>query len=310
VWLVEDALALGRPAGADAPARELAARADRAPEMLLGILDGLAYHGQLALLRDLLRLAWPRLEEEDEEEEFLSEFAGRGVNCELFARLEEVPALDATDPELPGRVAFFDQPYPPEGLAERLDFLTGRRATAWAAEEFALERGNKGKGRAARREREKVLRPRFEQLSQEFLRHLRHREGVPYPRGELARKALVDYLLARLSGDLGHGKRKEGPDPGDALLPDADTLDGFLGRSLGGDEGELYGAAAFFEALPAWLRFLESKGLATAGQHRRALEELRPVRESLLPTFEEDMSDPSPAKALAAWPGPPGPPPG
>jgi hypothetical protein len=60
-----------------------------------------------------------------------------------------------------------------------------------------------------------------------------------------------------------------------------------------------------FEIVPAWLRFLESRGLIDADQHARTLEELRPLHADLLRLMESDDEDPALFHALQTWPARP-----
>jgi hypothetical protein len=68
---------------------------------------------------------------------------------------------------------------------------------------------------------------------------------------------------------------------------------------------QYYTAAALFEIIPAWLRFLESRGLIDADQHSRTIENLRPLHTDLLKLMESYPDEPAFLQALQAWPAHP-----
>jgi hypothetical protein len=160
-------------------------------------------------------------------------------------------------------------------------------------------------------------REKLHDLSVAFLGYVRREEGIPYSKGELGRARIVDYLLKRYSGELeprrggpkvasGRRKRGEKREPPGAyhpLCPDPVTLDAFLAPLIGvvylGD----YKAAAAFELIPAWLRFLESRRLIDGEQHAKTLSEIRPLCGAMIGLFEKDREDPTLARGIQkAWP--------
>jgi hypothetical protein len=63
-----------------------------------------------------------------------------------------------------------------------------------------------------------------------------------------------------------------------------------------------YPAAALFQAIPAWLRFLESRRLIDAGTSRKVAAELLPLRATLLGIWEQHTEDPHLYRQGQAWP--------
>ena len=61
-------------------------------------------------------------------------------------------------------------------------------------------------------------------------------------------------------------------------------------------------AAALFEIVPAWLRFLESRGLIDNDRHAKTVEELRPLHADLLKLMKSYTDDPTLFHALQRWP--------
>src|SRR5262249_1629197 len=130
----------------------------------------------------------------------------------------------------------------------------------------------------------------LDDLSLTFLGELHRIEGVSLARGDLARKAIMRYILERHAGELepsespfDFGRRPKvqkpprpaPPAPPHPLCPDRATLDHFIGGMLGFISPQYYDAAATLELVPAWLRFLERHELLTAERRALGLNELR-----------------------------------
>jgi hypothetical protein len=153
-------------------------------------------------------------------------------------------------------------------------------------------------------------------LITQFVGYLRRVEQVPYPRGELIRHALHSYFIERHRGDLNprlsmldqaiHPKKKlPPPKPSHALCPERITFDVCIGQLFGFMSAQHLKAAALFEVIPAWLRFLQSKNLIDDAQRDRTLEELRPLHADLLKLMEDYTEDPRLYRALKGWPNVP-----
>jgi hypothetical protein len=146
-----------------------------------------------------------------------------------------------------------------------------------------------------------------------FVGYLRREEGVPFPRGELVRQELYRYFLRRHEGDLDprpsmleqamHPKRKlpKPPRPAHPLCPERVTLDVHLAGMMGMINARYYFAAALFQAMPAWLRFLESQRLIDAGMSRKVVAELLPLHATLLRIWEQNTDDPLLCRQGQAW---------
>ena len=93
------------------------------------------------------------------------------------------------------------------------------------------------------------------------------------------------------------------PPPVHPLCPDRITLDVCLGHLLGMLNCLYHPAAALFEVMPAWLRFLESRGLIDADRCAKTVEELRPLHAELLRLWESFTEDPAPVPGGAGVAG-------
>jgi hypothetical protein len=138
---------------------------------------------------------------------------------------------------------------------------------------------------------------------------------VPYTKGELARGNLFEYILERHDGELepdddgpfgerkpsGKRKPKTVSTRRSLLCPDRGTLDRFLVRFLSFFSFRCYPAAATFELVPAWLRFLESRGLIDAEQRTQTLSELRGLATDLHKVWEKHTADPALELGIERW---------
>ena len=103
-----------------------------------------------------------------------------------------------------------------------------------------------------------------------------------------------------------HPKRKlpKPPRPVHPLCPERVTLEVYLAELMGMLSGRYHAAAALFQAMPAWLRFLESRRLIDAATHEKVLADLRPLHSTLLRIWKSYGEDPFLYRQGQAWPGP------
>jgi hypothetical protein len=304
--------------------RELSAHAGRDPDIFNRSLCALAYHGQLTALVEAMRVAWPFVQSSSNIFPWaISEFAERGADYEIYNYLEHIPSSDPHDRGLLDRIEFFIADPDLDRLAEQMGDLTGRAAPAWTLKDFALKPVRKNLRDDWDDEAEEGEEPgdpgaqNLSRLICQFVGYLRREEGVPYPRGELIRDELYRYFLRRHEGDLdpqpsmleramNPGKKLPPPPPPSHLLcPERVTFDVHLAGLVGFLNGLYHTAAALFEMVPAWLRFLELRGLIDAQQHARTLKELQPLHTSMLRLVESYREDPALLHALQKWPARP-----
>src|SRR5271165_2878162 len=79
------------------------------------------------------------------------------------------------------------------------------------------------------------------------------------------------------------------------------TLDVHLAGMMGMMSGLYHSAAALFQAMPAWLRFLESRRLIDADTSRKVAAELLPLHATLLRIWEQYTDDPLLYRQGQAW---------
>jgi len=286
-------------------------------DMLNRVIDALAYHGQLALLLGTMHDAWPWVQEPGNVVPWgIDEFSTQAIHCVLLAYSQQTAEPDPNDPILVEQLAYY-HPIDPEYVQQFLTHLTAQIQRDWSLDDFDFQ------PRRQRRQRDMfdafdeddaepaplpvdLARRNLFNLSIEFLGYLHRDANVPLSKGELARCQLIEYILQRFDGRLEpqeslfdleprrskkRRRKSKRRQPSHALCPDQETLDRFLGGMLNFINPQFYKAAATFELLPAWLRFLESRGLIDAAKHRETSQMLRSLIPSMRQIWENRPDD-------------------
>lgn len=290
-WRITNALAAGRAEEVPALAEAMAATAEKNIDEFFNLMDQLAYHNQLAALVSATRLAWPQVK--DSTRIFgIDDFARQAADYVIFNYLSQTSTPDDRDPDLLAQIA----PYITLDLDLFTDYiarLTHQRQHPWTLADFEFgsppPTSTYDWDDEDDEEEEKPVnegRQNLHHLTVEFLGYLYHQESVPYAKGELARFQIHEYILKRHDGDLdppesrpkpirGKKHKSNHPSPQHPLCPDRKTLDHFLADLINFFNPQYYKAAATLELTPAWLRFLESRGLITTEQREQTLADLR-----------------------------------
>jgi SEC-C motif len=326
---LDDALAEGWHQLVPSLARELAGTAGRDIDIFNHTVEKLAYHGQLPVLVEALRLAWPLVKSSKDVIPWgVSEFAENGVTYEIFNYLEHTPTPDLADPVLLDHIHFFIDDPREADLAELITDLAGKSDREWRMIDFDLSRPQKttrdmwdddDDDDDDEKEEQEPLDPgaaNLYRLTTQFVAYLRREEAVPYPRGELVRHDLGRYFLLRRDGDLDprpsmleqmqkpNRKPPKPPRPVHTLCPERMTLEIYLGRLMGMMSGRYHTAAALFLAFPAWLRFLESQRLIDATTREQVTKDLTPLHTTLMALWKQH-DDPLLYRDGQSWLGSP-----
>ena len=317
---MQDALAENRLDAIASPTRELAARAGADIDVFNRVVEALAYHGQLSLLVEAFRIALPGVNASNNIVPWgISEFLNRAADYEIFNYLEHASSPEPTDPVLLDRVKFFFEDPREDYLSEFLGDLRGKSGREWRVDDFDLRSSRKRDRDEWDDDAEAPLAqdtetPNLLRLINEFFGYLRREEGVPFPRGQLVRNHLYRYFLDRHQGELDprpsmleqamnpRHKLPKPPRPAHPLCPERVTLDVYLGGLMGFLSNLVYPAAAVFQAMPAWLRFLESRRLIDANMRQKVANELLPLHATLTKYWRSCQDDPSLAREGEAWP--------
>lgn len=292
-WFIANSLADGRCEGISSYFNDAAVVADSSIDVFVELIDTLAYHGQLAVLIEGMNRTWPLIRKSTSIMDWAVE--------EFTVMLGDFVTFDWLERAAAGRPAEFDElsdsmrEFFPDldipGFREFLERINGETVTSWTMKELSPARKSRGN---------------LGLLSQEFLGYLRRREGVPFTKGRLACFELVDYLIERYDGELkGKGtERKRGRKytTSHVLCPDADTLDRFLARKTSIFSRKPHRIAAILELVPAWLRFLESRGLLEDCRKEDILAELLSVRTTWDKILAKLSHDPETLSGISkAW---------
>jgi hypothetical protein len=322
-WLLEDALAEGREDVLPL-ARELGTVADQNIDVFNQSLRQLAYHGRLVAVLEAMRVAWPSVQSSsDVLPHGIYEFGETGARYEIYNYLERTESPDPRARDLFDRIKFFVADADPNELALRVSDLAGQAASTWTVGDFALKPVRKKRRSEWDDDEDEGEDPpdpgalNLSRLISQFIGYLRRDEGVPYPKGELVREELFAYFIRRHKRDLDPrpsmleqamkpGKKLPPPPaPGHPLGPERVTFEVQLAELVGFFSARYHTAAALFELVPAWLRFLESRGLIAADRHAKTLEDLRPLHANLLRLMESYKGDPALFEELRTWPAGP-----
>ncbi len=322
-WQLMDALAEGR-SDVLGLTEALAGKAGRHIDSLNRCLAALAYHGQLVPIVDATRIGWPLVRHSDDIMDWaINEFAEAGVSYEIYAYLEATACPDPANGALLERIRYFIEEPRLSYVAEHILDLSGTADDPWTLADFTLNpptKQNRHGGWDDEDDDEEDESPEdpgshnLFRLIAQFVGYLRRVMQVPYPRGELIRDALHAYFIERHQGKLkprlsmldqavSPKKKLPTPRPSHPLCPERVTFEVYLAQMFGFMSAQYHKAAALFEVIPAWLRFLHSKNLITDEQRARALEELRPLHADLLKAFESYTEDPTLLRSLKGWPG-------
>lgn len=326
-WQITHACVQDRLDALPAWVRELTETAKFDIDIFNHVLDQLAYYGQLRLIVDAMRWAWPLVKTPGNVVPWgIEDFGFEAVHYVLLNYGQQPVYPDPGDPTLIEQIDYYHD-CEPEGVQRFLAHLTGQADRSWSMEDFAFQRRQNGHEDIDRFEDEDdeddsppppadPARRNLFDLSVEFLGYLSREVGVPLSKGELARRQLFIYLLERFDGELEPREslleaalrprkhRRPKPkrrQPAHVLCPDYDTFDRFLAQRLDFINPQWYKVAATAELVPAWLRFLEWHGLLDAERHHETRQELKALIPALRQLLERHREDPNLLHGLYVW---------
>jgi hypothetical protein len=280
---ISNKLAVGNYAGVSFYFNEAAAMAGKNIDTFTELIDMLAYHSQLATLLEGMKIAWPNIRNSPDILEWaVDDVTVAMSDFETFDYLEKSARNEHPDFEaLLGRMRSLFADFVGDKYSDYLTRLKGESSSIWTMDAFVSS---------------KKSADNIGQLSQEFLGYLRHHEGVSYVKGALACFDFADYLFQRNTGELKPGKGKHGSKKGrnnstNILCPDGGTFDHYLAQKVSMFSQRIYKVGAILEFVPAWLRFLASKGLLEDGEKESTLAEIMPVQADWLQVLTKLSSD-------------------
>jgi len=281
--LIQDALVDENKTEADSLFLEFADHADADIDVFNSTLDQMACHADLDLMLSAMHRGWDKVKDSSEIVSWgVSEFGNLAAKYAIFKYISEVSDPVPTDPVFLKNLEKFIDP-DVEILKTYLAHITGSSGKEWQLDDFNYQieprRRKKGKGKPKKKEKKRLSLETFTRnvhnFTIEFLRYLTREEGFSFPKAEIAASELREYLIKRAEGELEEepslfekmmqpelkNKKKPPPSFDHILCPDKKTFDRFIGSFLSFFNLRLFRAAIVFESIPAWLRFLENKGL-------------------------------------------------
>ena len=297
-WLITNALANGRFQDLPQFAITLAQRADSNIDLTIATMDKLAYHNQLAILMQMNAVVFPLVTESKTVLDFVRDEIGlRASNYIIFNYLDSSPDPVADNPVLQTQLNQYT-PIDPEGLVEYMANLNNKPLEQLTSADFAFTPAPHGE--ASRIPHEIIH--NISELSAQFLGYLRRVEDIAYTKGHLVNNVLAQYLLEQVTAAVAEWDEVENADPITApLLPDRASVESLLGSYLTVFNANPHKAAAIFELLPAWIRFLAGLGLVTDDEVKTAVSDLRGLDNTMQTLWTSYPSDPAPLHAAKAW---------
>jgi len=304
---ITNSLATGRSEALAQEVRELAAVGVKGPDQFHHTLSELAYHGQAERLLEARRIAWPQIRDSDELLPWAVEsFAEEGMFVEMFNWIQQQPEGVLSDPQLLERLSFY-RAVDPQEIGAVIERLRGHQVTPWSLPDFTLDPPGGRKRKPGNDENPADPRgvTNLVNLSYEFIAFAR-REGMSWTRANLGRQEIVHYLLARHGGQLQAGTLEDQPrlPPKAAeniLCPEPATLETYFARLLGPLDAQPHVAVALLMVLPAWLRFLESRGLIDAAARSRVRQAIAPLATDFARLFENWTTHPVMVEDIKHW---------
>lgn len=297
-WLITNALADGRFQDIGQFAITLAQRGDSNIDLTIATMDKLAYHNQLPILMQMNTVLFPLAKESKTILDFTRDEIGlRASNYIIFNYLDSSPDPVADNPVLQTQLNQYT-PIDPEGLVEYMANLNNKPLERLTADSFVFMPAPHGEAQRIPHD----LIHNISELSAQFLGYLRRVEDVAYTKAHLVNSVLAQYLLEQVTAAIADWDESGKADPiATPLLPDRASVETLLGGYLTVFNANPHKAAAIFELLPAWIRFLAGLGVVTDEGVKTAVSNLHGLDETMRSLWSSYPSDPAPLQAAKKW---------
>lgn len=283
------ALARGDEDAVASLGRALARSAEQDFPVFHRALNMLGYHNRLALIVEMMELAWAQVQETPTySKPAVDAYAGRATDHLIYRHLQERQEPGADREALAEQLETYFA-VDAERLSAYLRLLSGEVGRPWTLQDF-----------------DPLKMEQLSGLMVEFLGYAHRAEDVPYSKSHLVREQIPRYLLDREAGnlfpkqDIAAILRREKPpfpigqeqDVQRVLSPDRLTLQTFLERALQTLDNLPYAAAATLELMPVWVRFLQRRGLLAETSPDEVLPELQGLADELA-SYWQEHADPA-----------------
>src|SRR6266508_4152448 len=296
------------------------------PEVYKKEAHYLLENGYLNTLVEAMRLAWPEVRSSDEIVSWgIDGFSERAIQYEMLNYIAQTPAPKGDDPALLERLRFFagDNLDVDRALAI-VGYLSGQTERQWGMDDFKLARPKRrSRDDWDDDEEEEASKPdparvNLYDLTHQFVNYAHRVEGVAYTKANLASHEIFSFIVRRNAGELEYREKildsalrsarlkreriKKYKRYERLLCPDRERLDQFLAGKLQHLNYQPHKVAAMAELVPAWMRFLETRGLVDAELRKETLDSLKPLAGNLLEIFDTLHGDPALREAIKRWP--------
>jgi hypothetical protein len=259
------------------------------------VVAQLKYHGQVRILVEAMKAAYPKIEASSQYVPWASEeFAGKLMEVMLVDYLERTADPRPDDPEFLEATAYL--PSWREGWLEWfVPTVTRPEPAEWELSDFADDSGSED------------WQHKFATMQVECIA-TQWRAGVPLTRGLLAwRKWGEIFHDQHKTAEKFQKRQKRKQKAVDSslsryMIPQAKQMDETLGESFSLTGGEPYEVAAALELMPAYLDFLTDFGLIRPDEKQQALQQIKPLVAQIPPILRYYECDPVAIEnLLAAW---------
>lgn len=286
-------------------ARELSETAVSDLHGFTNALDMIAYHGQPDAVAAALEATWPQIQTAQDVGVLRARatLAARATDSIIFVHVAQPDATNPADPTLLARLGSFFE-IDATGLAHYVDVLTGTTTRRWQLDDFVSSPESLGD-----------VGQNLNTLLIEFMAYLHAQERVALSKSDLVRQQFPAYFAARRTGQLaprqdiadlmrgGRPRPNFAPhEPPHPLCPERGTFEEFVSRLLHFARPQPYRAAATYELVPGWLRFLQARELIDAAQLQRTLDDLGGMGAQMAAFWREQNLDPALTAAAEKWP--------
>ena len=311
--LIQDALIDENNAEAAKMFLEFADQADADIDIFNSTLDQMALHGDLELMLSAMHRGWEKVKYSSEIVPWgVDEYRNLAARYEIFKYVSEASDPVPTDHDFLKKLEKFIDP-DVDILETYLAHITGSSGKEWQLDDFNYQiktgRRTKNRGKPQKKEKKGLSLETFSRnvhyLGIEFLRYLTLEEGFFFPQAEIAALELKAYLIKRVEGDLEEepslfekmmqpelkNKKKSPPSFDHILCPDQKSFDRFIGSFLTFFNVRIFRAGIVFGSIPAWLRFLEAKGLIEHQMRHQTVASIYKLYRALRNILENEGED-------------------
>ncbi len=301
---IHDALVENNKTNADNLFLEFAENADIDIDMFNSMLDQMICLSDLDLLLRAMHKGWDTVKNSSNIVPWgIDEYANLAAEYEIFKYISQVSDPDPADPDFIKKLEKFIDPAV-ETLETYIPYILGTSGKEWTPDDFNYQKNKskskkKKKGKSKAPEKKSLSVETFSEnvsyFTTEFLGYLTRKEKFSFPKADIARSALKSYIIKRAQGELEKEpsifreikqpglKNKKPPSPSfeNILCPDKKTFDIFLGSMLSLFSFRLFRAVMVFETIPAWLRFIESKGFIDHEMRHKTMSSIYELYEDM-----------------------------